>query len=407
MDNLAIEFTNCPIFLYNQGMIKRHIAKNILRLAKSFPVISLTGPRQSGKTTLVKELFSKKYRYVSLEDLDVRAFANEDPRGFLEEYQKYVIFDEVQNAPDLFSYIQGIVDRDKLPGQFILTGSQNFLLLEKISQSLAGRSAILHLLPLELKEIQDAKISIPSLEEMLVKGFYPRLYEQTIRANEWYANYLKTYIERDIRQIRNVHDLPTFQRFLKMCASRSGQLLDLISLGNDCGISHNTAKAWLNILESSFIVYFLRPHYKNYNKRLVKSPKLYFYDTGLLCSLLEITSSDQLKTHYLRGGIFETYVIGELMKNQYHQLATSSLYFWRDRHGHEVDCVIEKAGELIPLEIKSSKTIASDFFGNLRYWNQLSGVSPDNSYLVYGGKQKQKRSEANVLGWQDVNRIPL
>lgn len=388
-------------------MIARKLAEHILRLAKSFPVVSLTGPRQSGKTTLVKKLFSKTYRYLSLEELDLRLFANEDPRGFLEEYRQYIILDEVQHAPGLFSYIQGIVDTDQLPGQFILTGSQNFLLLEKISQSLAGRAAILHLLPLELGEIQKAKITLPSLEETLIQGFYPRLYEKTFIPHEWYSNYLKTYIERDIRQIKNIHDLATFQLFLKMCASRTGQLLDLTSLGNDCGISHNTAKAWLNILEASFIVFFLRPHFKNYNKRLVKSPKLFFYDTGLLCSLLDIHSSKQLKTHYLRGGIFESFIIADLKKRTYHQQAVSTLYFWRDRYGHEIDCIIDKKEELIPLEIKSSKTITSDFFNNLSYWNQLSGVSSDNSYLIFGGDQTQKRKAANVLGWKNLNRIDL
>jgi len=388
-------------------MIKRKLAKHILRLVKSYPIISLTGPRQSGKTTLVKELFSQNYRYVSLEDLDLRLFANEDPRGFLENYQQYVIFDEVQNAPGLFSYLQGIVDRDKLPGQFILTGSQNFLLLEKISQSLAGRSAILHLLPLELNEIENAKIPLLSLEKTLIKGFYPRVYENEIISSEWYANYIKTYIERDIRQIKNVHDLGTFQLFLKMCASRTGQLLDLTSLGNDCGISHNTAKAWLNILEASFIIFFLRPHFKNYNKRLVKNPKIYFYDTGLLCSLLDIHSPDQLRTHYLRGWIFESFVIAELKKRQFHSIATSNLYFWRDRYGYEIDCVIDKGLELFPLEIKSSKTIVSDFFDNLKYWNQLSGVLPENSFLVFAGDQSQKRSAANVLGWKNLDAVDL
>ncbi len=388
-------------------MIERKLTKHLLRLVKSYPVVSLTGPRQSGKTTLVKKIFSKKYRYVSLEDLDVRAFAIDDPRGFLEEYQKYVIFDEVQNAPDLFSYIQGVVDRDQLPGQFILTGSQNFLLLEKISQSLAGRAAILHLLPLEIAEIKKAKITLPPLEEILIKGFYPRLYEQKMQPHEWYANYLKTYIERDVRNMKNIQDLGTFQLFLKMCAAQAGQLLDLTSLGNDCGISHNTAKAWLNVLEASFIIFFLRPHFKNYNKRLVKNPKLYFYDTGLLCSLLNIRSSDELKTHYLRGGIFESYVIGELMKKGYHEQATSSLYFWRDRKGREIDCIIDQGEKLIPIEVKSSKTIASDFFENINYWNKLSGVSPDDSYLIYGGEKNQKRAGANVLGWNDIDQISL
>lgn len=383
-------------------MIKRRLAKQLLKLAKQYPVISLTGPRQSGKTTLVRNLFPK-YRYVTLEDLDQRRFANEDPRGFLNEYHQYVIFDEVQNCPDLFSYIQGVVDQDQLPGQFILTGSQNFLLLEKISQSLAGRSGIMHLLPLENKELEEAKKIPPSIEEMLIKGFYPRLYEQSVEPQEWYPNYIRTYIERDVRQIKNVHDLDTFQLFLKMCASRAGQLLDLTSLGNDCGISHNTAKAWLNILEASFIIFFLRPHYKNFNKRLVKTPKLYFYDTGLLCSLLGIHSLDQLRTHYLRGGIFETYVVSELKKQIYHKLANSSLYFWRDHQGHEIDCMIEKGTMLTPIEIKSSKTISPSFFENLKYWKELAGKNTENAFLIYGGETSQKRSSAQVLSWKEIH----
>lgn len=382
-------------------MIKRRLAKRLLELAKQYPVLSLTGPRQSGKTTLVRNLFSK-YRYLTLEDLDMRRFANEDPRGFLEEYHEYVIFDEVQNCPDLFSYIQGVVDQDQLPGQFILTGSQNFLLLEKISQSLAGRSAIMHLLPFEIDELERAKKTPPSIEEMLVKGFYPRLYEQSVKSQDWYPNYIRTYIERDVRQIKNVHDLDTFQLFLKMCASRAGQLLDLTSLGNDCGISHNTAKAWLNILEASFIIFFLRPHHNNFNKRLVKTPKLYFYDTGLLCSLLGIHTPDQLHTHYLRGGIFETYVVSELKKQIYHKLSNSSLYFWRDHQGHEVDCLIEKGVNLTPIEIKSSKTISSSFFENLKYWKELAGKTSENAFLVYAGDNTQKRSSAKVLSWREI-----
>lgn len=386
-------------------MIKRDISKQLLRLSRNFPIVSLTGPRQSGKTTLVKALFGKKYRYISLEDLDLRSFANDDPRGFLEEYSKYVIFDEIQNCPNLFSYIQGIVDRDKLNGQFILTGSQNFLLLEKISQSLSGRVAILHLLPLSLNELQKAKITPPSLEKILFKGFYPRLFKKPILPHEWYTNYLRTYIERDLRQIKAIHNLNTFQIFLKMCASRTGQLLDLTSLGNDCGISHNTAKAWLNILETSFIIFYLRPHFKNYTKQLIKSPKLYFYDTGLLSTLLNIHSSDQLKTHYLKGNIFESFILSEFMKNKYHNLAKYNLYFWRDKRGHEIDCLIEKPNKLIPIEIKSSKTISSDFFKNLNYWNDISKNNKKDSYLVYGGREDQKRTSGKVLSWENIYKI--
>lgn len=382
-------------------MIPRTIRKIILELIKGFPILALTGPRQSGKSTLVKELFGKSYTYVTLEDLDTRQYAKEDPRGFLKEYRKYVIFDEVQQVPELFSYIQGVVDEDNIPGQFILTGSQHFLLLEKITQSLAGRVAMLHLLPLSLLELEE----LPELEEILFKGLYPPLYSRKVNPYQWYSNYIQTYVERDLRLIKNVHDLGTFQRFMKMCAARTGQLLDLTSIGNDCGISHNTAKSWLNILEASFIAFQLTPHHNNFNKRLVKSPKLYFYDTGLLCHLLDIESPAQLSTHYLRGGIFESFVISELMKIHYNQGKNPQLYFWRDKGGHEIDCIIEKGSNLFPVEIKSGKTIAQDFFNGLSFWNHLSSSSPEDSFLVYGGDQSSKRSKGNIISWKEIKKI--
>lgn len=382
-------------------MIPRQIAKKILELTKGFPIIAITGPRQSGKSTLIKDLFSKEYQYVSLEDPDVRVYAHEDPRGFLKQYRQKVIFDEVQEAPELFSYLQGIVDEDQMPGQFILTGSQHFLLLEKITQSLAGRVGMLHLLPLSMEELELES----ELEETLYRGFYPPLYTREVEPYQWYSNYIQTYVERDLRLIKNVHDLGTFQRFMKMCAARCGQLLDLTSIGNDCSLSHNTVKSWINILEASFIAFQLRPHYKNYNKRLVKSPKLYFYDTGLLCHLLDIKSPSQLSTHYLRGGIFESFVVSELLKLHFNKGLHPSLYFWRDKQGHEIDCLIEQGIDLFPIEIKSGKTITKDFFSNLTYWNKLSGSSPDNSYLVYGGDDTQERSQGQVLGWKSLGSI--
>ncbi|MCP5505800.1 MAG: ATP-binding protein [Chlamydiales bacterium] len=381
-------------------MIPRKIAKIILKLAKGFPIVAITGPRQSGKSTLIKDLFGKDYAYVSLEDLDMRSYAREDPRGFLKEYRQKVILDEVQQVPELFSYLQGVVDEDQIPGQFILSGSQHFLLLEKITQSLAGRVGMLHLLPLSLGEIE----KIPPLEELLFKGCYPSLYTREISPNDWYTNYVQTYVERDLRAITNVHDLGTFQNFMKMCAARCGQLLDLTSIGNDCGISHNTVKAWINILEASFIAFQLPPHYKNFNKRLVKSSKLYFYDTGLLCHLLGIKSPTQLSTHYLRGGIFESFIISEIIKSHYNIGERPSLYFWRDKHGHEIDCLIEQGQNLIPIEIKSGKTINQDFFSNLNFFNELSGSSPDNSYLFYGGDDNQKRSSGTVLSWKSLTQ---
>jgi len=290
-------------------MIPRELEKKLKELIQSYPVIALTGPRQSGKTTLVQELFGKTHKYVNLENLELRNFAKNDPKAFLQENQYPLIIDEAQYAPDLFSYIQVIVDENKKQGQFILTGSQNFLLLEKISQSLAGRVSIFHLLPLSLKELKEAHYNPLNLEELLFTGFYPKIYDQKLEPKEWYSNYIQTYTERDVRTLKNIQDLGTFQIFLKMCAARTGQLLDLTSIGNDCGISHNTVKDWLNILEASFMIFLLRPHFKNFNKRLVKSPKIYFYDSGLLCHLLGIESPEQIRTHYLKGGIFESFII--------------------------------------------------------------------------------------------------
>lgn len=398
---MEIGYTNCTDFLYPKRVIKRAIEKKFSKFIKTFPIVALSGPRQSGKTTLVKKLFQDGYRYVSLEDLDSRAFAQSDPRGFLSEYDKKVIIDEAQLVPELFSFLQEVVDRDQMNGQYVLTGSPNFLQNEKIKQSLSGRTAFLHLLPLSFEEIKKAKLKLPSLEDVLYRGFYPRLYSSKVKAADWYANYIRTY---DLRLIKNIHDLNTFQIFLKMCASRTGQLIDYTSLGNDCGISHNTVKNWLNILESSFIIFFLRPHFKNYGKRLVKSPKIYFYDTGLLCHLLDIQSSKQLQTHYLKGGIFESFVMSELMKGAINEGKDPHLYFWRDNHGNEVDCIIEAGETLMPIEIKSSKTVSPDFFENLTYWNKLSGANA-NSYLIYGGDLCQKRSNSTVLSWNSIDKL--
>ena len=384
-------------------MRPRHIAKELKELIKTFPIVSLTGPRQSGKTTLVKTLFAKEYRYLSLEDLDMRQFAKEDPRSFLKEFDKFVIFDEIQLVPELFSYLQGIVDNDQIAGQFIIIGSQHFLLMERITQSLAGRVAILHLLPLQLSELQEGG----NLEEIIFKGFYPRIHDQQISATRWHKNYIRTYIERDVRILKNVDNLDTFQKFMKMCAFRVGQLLNLTSLGNDCGISYNTAKAWISILKTSFILFPIYPHYKNFNKRLVKTPKLFFYDTGLLCNLLGINSPEQLLFHALGGNIFENFIILDIAKQFYNAGDDPNIYFWRDRSGHEIDCLIEKGLELFPIEIKSSKTVRADFFSGLTYWNELAQSDPKNSTLIYGGDKSYVRSNINVVSWTDVSSYLL
>lgn len=385
-------------------MFRRAISKKFVTLTKTFPVVAVTGPRQSGKTTLVRKLLPK-YRYVSLEDLDMRSYAQKDPRGFLDEYDKRVIIDEAQLVPDLFSYLQGVVDHNQIMGHYILTGSQHFLLHEKISQSLAGRAGFLHLLPLSVAELHHAKVPLRFPEETFFKGFYPRLYASKVDIADWYSNYIRTYVERDLRMIKNIQDLGAFQTFIKLCAARTGQILDLTSIGNDCGVSHNTVSGWIGILEASFIIFLLRPYYRNFGKRLIKSPKIYFYDTGLLCHLLNIGSVDQLTTHYLRGGIFESYVLSELMKHQYNRGLEPCLYFWRDQQGKEIDCIVESGSRLIACEIKSSKTISSDFFAHLEYWQKISGTHPPDSYLVYGGKTSQKRSQATVLAWDAVTKV--
>lgn len=384
-------------------MIPRIISNYLTYVASKFPVVSITGPRQSGKTTLARTLFPHK-PYVSLEDIDIRSFALNDPRGFLNSYESGAIIDEVQYAPDLFSYIQTRVDLSQKEGEFILTGSQNFLLSEKISQSLAGRAAITELLPFSYKEIKEAGRASSSPFEMIYKGFYPRLYDRDIDPLSWYKSYIKTYVERDLRQLTNIIHLKEFDLFLRLCAGRIGQLINLSSLSIECGVSHNTIKQWLSILEASYIIFFLKPHYKNFNKRLVKQEKLYFYDTGLASYLLGIQSAQDLILHYMKGSLFENYVIAELMKTSFNQGQDPHLYFWRDNHGHEIDALIEKGTTLLPIEIKGGQTLSESFFKGLRFWLDLSSSS--KGYLIYAGEEAQKRSEGiEVLSWQDVDKI--
>lgn len=384
-------------------IIKRSLENKLKQLWGKFPIISLTGPRQSGKTTLVKYAFDD-LDYVSLEDMDNRDFAQNDPRGFLSNYNKGVIIDEAQRVPDLFSYIQTIVDTLNKPGMFILTGSQNFLLDEKISQTLSGRVAVLSLLPFSLEELAGTSfgLTLSDYQEALFKGFYPRIYDFELDPLDWYPAYVKTYLERDVRQIKNITDLELFRRFMRLCAGRTGQVLNLSALALDCGISHNTVKSWLSLLETSFIIFLLKPHFKNFNKRLIKMPKLYFFDPGLACYLLGIENEKQVETHYLKGALFETMVSSEFFKYRFNRGRDPNCYYWRDKTGHEIDCILESGETLIPVEIKSGKTVKSKFFSDLTYWNKLSGQSPDKSFLIYGGDKREKRSSGNVLGWQNA-----
>lgn len=385
-------------------MITRIMQEKLIDLAGKYPVVSVIGPRQSGKTTLVRATFPEK-RYLSLEDPDTREFAQSDPRGFLTTHSDSVILDEVQRVPQLFSYIQTIVDRGQQSGQFVLTGSNNYLLQENLSQTLAGRVAILKLLPLSIEEIVNAGYQTNNYEEYIFKGLYPRIYDHLLNPEIWYANYIQTYIERDVRLIKNISDIGAFQRFIKLCAGRIGQLLNLSSLGNDCGISHNTAKSWLSILESSFIVFLLQPHYENFSKRLVKQPKIYFYDPGLAASLLGIESEGQLNTHYLKGGLFESFIIAELTKYRFNRSLEPQIYFWRDNKGSEVDCIIEFQNSLIPVEIKAGKTINLDYFKMLSYWSSLAAGKAGSSFLIYGGNESQRRSHAYVIGWYEATKV--
>lgn len=382
-------------------MIERTLGKKILSMVDVFPVITLTGPRQSGKTTLVRSLFSE-YEYINLENLNDLHAVQDDPVRLLKSFsQKGIIIDEAQKFPELFSYLQVIVDESKNMGKFILTGSQNFLLLEKITQSLAGRAAVLHLLPFEYAEITATKSAGRELDEVLYTGAYPALYDRKILPQDYYPSYIQTYIERDVRSIKNIGDLSTFQRFVKLCAGRTGQLLNLSSLGNEVGINYKTVAAWIAILEASFIVFLLRPYHRNFNKRIVKQPKLYFYDTGLLCSLLDINSPDQLKTHYLRGSIFESFIITEYMKVRYHQGLSSNAFFWRDNTGHEIDLLLEDGSKINAVEIKSGETINPDFFKGLEFFGKISNIPGENRFLVYGGKKEYERSAGKVLSWEN------
>jgi len=396
-------------------MIPRTLQRYLLRDAGYYPVLTLTGPRQSGKTTLARNTFPD-HEYVSLEELDQRAFASEDPRGFLQRYKNAVIIDEIQRVPSLFSYLQTMVDADPAPGRFVLTGSQNFLLMEKVSQSLAGRTAVLHLLPFERAElegrIKNEQITGNTLFsntessldpwETLYRGFYPRIHDQSIPAEIWLEDYIRTYLERDVRTLINVGDLATFERFLSLAAGRTGQILNYTTLANDCGIALDTAKRWLSLLITSFIVFLLPPHHRNFNKRLIKSPKLYFHDTGLACRLLGIKNAEQARVHHQRGALFENLVVSECFKAYTHQRQQPPLYFWRDQTGHEIDLIIEEGEQLFAAGIKPGQTVSPDMFGTLRWWSTTTGNSPETATLVYGGDQTFTRSNIRVRPWSAV-----
>ena len=381
-------------------MIHRVALGKLKELARGFPIVAVIGPRQSGKTTLVQEAF-KRHAYLSLEDLDVRDEAREDTRGFLRRRQGDFILDEVQHVPELFNYLQTYVDQKKRMGGVVLTGSQNFLLMERISQSLAGRVGLLPLLPFSWPEIKTVTGKDKPLDDVLFTGSYPPIFDRGVSPVDWYPRYVQTYIDRDVRLIRNIGNLSRFQRFVRLCAGRIGQLLNFRNLAADCGIDTKTAQSWMSVLEASYIVFLLRPHFRNFSKRLVKQSKLYFVDTGVACALLGIESSDQLSTHYLRGGLFENWVILERLKKRFNAGLNSNLYFWRDNTGHEIDLLEETGQTLHAWEIKAGETVQSDWVKGLNWFQNLSG--PDTkSTLVYGGDRSSSRMGIPVRSWRKL-----
>lgn len=379
-------------------MIPREAASSLLQLAGWYPVVALTGPRQAGKTTLARSVFPDK-PYVSLEDADTRAFALDDPRRFLGQFPDGAVLDEVQRAPELFSYLQTLVDAGTGMGRFLLTGSQQFGLTENITQSLAGRVGFLHLLPFTLAETRDLWAA-KSLEEVLWQGFYPPLLDRGIPPHIWFSDYLTTYVERDVRLALNIRDLAAFHRFVLMCAARTGQLLNLSALAADCGITHNTAKAWLSVLEASSLVALLAPYHRNLGKRLTKTPKLYFLDTGFAAWLAGVREARELVLGNLRGPLFETLVVAEFMKFKRNHLRPEELYFWRDSAGHEIDLLVEAGDRLLAVECKAGNTVARDWFSALEKFSHLAGNVA--GLIVMGGDQGQPRGAYPVVSWRDI-----
>jgi hypothetical protein len=387
-------------------VIERLLQPRILELATRYPVLTLTGPRQSGKTTLSRMAFPDR-PYVSLENPAQRELAGEDPVAFLARYGEGAIIDEAQRVPQIFSYLQGLVDEDPRPGRFLLTGSQNLALVDALSQSLAGRTTLTELLPLSLAEIRRFPAPPVDLDTLLWQGGYPRIYERNLPAGEWLADYTATYVERDVRQLLQVGDLLLFQTFLRLCASRTGQLVNLSSLANDCGIAQPTARAWLSVLEASYLVFRLPPYFANLGKRLIKTPKLYFYDSGLAASLLNIETPRQLATHPLRGALFETWVVSEIAKAHLHRGRRPRLSFYRDRGGLEIDLIVEKGADLVLVEVKAAQTPAGRFFSAFEsFADSLTGPTAPRiagRVVVYGGTESQERSRGDLLSWNDLD----
>ena len=385
-------------------MINRILFEQIKLAATNSPIIGIVGPRQSGKTTLAKAVFPK-YTYINLEQPDIRAYAQNDPKAFLNQYRDKVILDEIQRVPELFSYLQVKVDSDKKMGQFILTGSQHFLMLQSITQSLAGRISIFSLYPFSYEELQDAKEQKKDLYTQIWYGGYPRLYEQEISPVIWLNNYIQTYIDRDVSLISQITNLKSFEIFLHVIAGRTGQLLNLSTLGNELGVTHNTIKSWVNLLETSGILYLLQPYHSNITKRLIKTPKLYFTDTGLVCRLLGIENPSQLNTHPLYGSIFETHVVMEYIKYYLNRGLSPNIHFWRDKTGLEADMYKRIPGSKVDMfEIKSSQTVPENAFANLK---QIQETNKDKTELnvIYGGDENQSRSAGQIISWASLPKF--
>jgi predicted AAA+ superfamily ATPase len=386
-------------------MVRRQLEKVLPEVIKTFPVLAIVGPRQSGKTTLCRSFFPEK-PYVSFENPDNRDRFDADPRGFLSNYTAGAIFDEAQNCPKLFSYLQEIVDGSSQMGRFILTGSQQFRLNSGISQSLAGRVASFRLLPFSYAELRFSRaygkqMSEVPLDAFLLKGSYPPIYDREPNVAFWYGNYVQTYVERDVRSLLNVNDLGTFQKFIRLCAARNGQLVNFSEIGEQAGVSHNTIKSWISILETSCILFLLRPFHTNFSKRLVKTTKLYFYDTGLLCWLLSIKDPAQLNLHPMRGAIFESFVISELLKDRFNRGEENNLYFWRDQNGSEIDVLIDHGIDQTPLEIKSGMTFRTDYCRTIKKWEAISN-SKRHPVVIYGGDESFSHQNCTVKSWRTL-----
>ena len=382
-------------------MIERNIEKKLTHLASKFPIVTLTGIRQCGKSTLLRNCFDD-YRYVSLEDIDIRQMAQSDPRGFLQNFPSKTIIDEAQYAPELFSYLQTRVDEVNDTGMYILSGSHNFLLLESVSQSLAGRTAVLRLAPLSVSELTKAKKLPATINEWLFTGGFPRIYDKEIAPTDYFPSYIQTYIERDVRMLKNIGNLSAFTMFIKLCAARIGQLLNIQSIATECGITVNTANSWLSILETSYVVFLLKPYYRNFNKRLVKTPKLYFFDTGFAASLLGMTNSEQIGLHYMRGELFENMVIVEKAKSYYANGLEPQMYFWRDSNQNEVDLLTENGTELHAYEIKSSATMNNDHFKGLKRFAAVANLPVENQTVIYGGDTSMSTMQGYYLSWKEL-----